>query len=142
MILSSNYLYQMRKALVTSIFFLGMLSAYGQDFQEINNDPSHQGFNLMESYPKYPGGIEGFFSDLKNNIEMPKKAIKKGIHGSVKVRFVVQTDGSISEISIIESDDKIFNPSAINAIEGLKKWKPGIQKGNPIKVAYQQKINF
>jgi TonB family protein len=96
----------------------------------------------MESYPKYPDGIEGFFSDLKNNIEIPKKAVKKDMHRSVTVGFVVQTDGSISEISIIESDDKIFNQSAINAIEGLKKWKPGIQKGNPIKVAYQQKINF
>ena len=74
---------------------------------------------MIASEPQYPGGIEGFFSDISTHVEIPKKALKKGLHGSVLVRFVVQTDGYISEISILERDNELFNQSTSDVLGKL-----------------------
>lgn len=132
----------MKKVFFTTLLLLYGFYSYGQEYQEINTNPDLEGFSLIESHPQYPGGIEGFNSDLSKNIEIPKKAQKKDLHGSVLVRYVIQVNGSVSEIAIIESDDEIFNKPTIKALKKLKKWKPDIQNGKPVRVAFQQKVKY
>tara|TARA_R110002111_G_scaffold205540_1_gene270116 strand:- start:68 stop:466 length:399 start_codon:yes stop_codon:yes gene_type:complete len=132
----------MKNALFTTLFLLYGIYTFGQEYNEINSNPDFKGFSLIESHPQYPGGIEGFKADLSKNIEIPKKVKKNDLHGSVLIRFIIQVDGSVSEIAIIESDDKLFNKPTIKAIKKLKKWKPAIQNGKSVKVAFQQKVNY
>jgi len=130
------------KLLVVVCTFFFSINCHAQEYQEINNNPDFKGFSLIESYPQYPGGIDGLLEDISERAIIPEKAIKKGLHGSVTVSFIVQVDGSISEIEIIESDNKIFNQPTIDVLTHLEKWKRSIQRGEPVKVKFEQKIKY
>jgi protein TonB len=58
------------------------------------------------------------------------------------VRYVVQLDGSIGEVVVVEKVHPLIDEEAVRVIKLMKKWKPGRQKGVPVKTAYQQPINF
>lgn len=112
------------------------------NYQEVLPNEKVEGFSLIDRYPMYPGGKEGIAKDIQKELKYPEKAKQKKIEGKAILRYVVEVDGSIGEVKVLESDNPQFAKEAIRVIKSLKKWKPAIQQGHPVKSAYEQVFHF
>ena len=92
--------------------------------------------------PEFLGGDEKLFEYLANNITYPKEAKEKGIQGKVYVQFIVEKDGSISDVKVIKGIGDGCDKEALRAINEMPRWKPGTQKGKPVRVRYNLPINY
>lgn len=96
----------------------------------------------VEVLPEFPGGEEGFFNYLKNEIKYPKEAKQSGVSGKVYVRFVVGKNGEIIEAQVLHGPGYGLNDEALRVIQAMPAWSPGIQNGHPVKVEFKIPINF
>ena len=92
--------------------------------------------------PKFPGGEKALMDYVSNNVKYPEEAKNKNIAGRVFVSFVVEKDGSIGEVKVLRGIGGGCDEEAVRVIKGMPKWKPGIQKGKPVRVSYQIPIYF
>ena len=99
-------------------------------------------FDVVEQMPEYPGGMEALFEFLKNNIKYPEDAQKQKVEGRVIATFVVETDGSISNIEVVKHAFPSLDAEAVRVIQAMPKWAPGKQKGQAVRVKYTIPINF
>ena len=112
-------------------------------------------FSVVEQMPEYEGGRDALIADLVKGIVYPESAKQAGVQAKVFIGFVIDKEGNIQspeiikivsvnggEISLDESIEEDFTSAAIEAISGLKKWKPGMQEGKPVKVKYALPIAF
>lgn len=83
-----------------------------------------------------------FSEYLQENLRYPKEAIDKGIQGKVMVKFIVNEDGSLSDIHITKGIGGGWDEEAVRVIKNMPPWKPGKDKGIPVKVYYSQPFNF
>jgi TonB family protein len=113
-----------------------------KDYQEINPNKGSSGFSLVDQWPMYPNGEIGISQHIKQELSYPEKALTDSIQGRVVVKYVVQTDGSVGEIEVVESVHPLLDKEAKRVIRAMEKWKPAIQEGKPIKAAYLQAFNF
>jgi len=108
-----------------------------------SNDPNNPVFEVVEIMPEFPdGGMSGLMQFLSKNIQYPINAQKNHTQGRVTVQFVVNKDGSISEPKIIRRVDPDLDGEAIRVISLMPKWKPGMQKGQPVRVKYTVPVMF
>ena len=108
-----------------------------------SNDPNNPVFEVVEIMPEFPdGGMSGLMQFLSKNIQYPINAQKNHTQGRVTVQFVVNKDGSISEPKIIRGLDLDLDGEAIRVISLMPKWKPGMQKGQPVRVKYTVPVMF
>ena len=108
-----------------------------------SNDPNNPVFEVVEIMPEFPdGGMSGLMQFLSKNIQYPINAQKNHTQGRVTVQFVVNKDGSISEPKIIRGVDPDLDGEAIRVISLMPKWKPGMQKGQPVRVKYTVPVMF
>lgn len=107
------------------------------------DDPDNPVFEVVETMPEYPnGGMPGMMEFLSKNIRYPVNAQKNGTQGRVTVQFIVNTDGSISNIGILRRVDPELDGEAVRVISAMPKWKPGMQKGKPVRVKYTVPVMF
>ena len=99
-------------------------------------------FDVVEKMPEYPGGQAALFEYLNGNIKYPDDAAKKQIEGRVLVTFVVNTDGSITDIEVFKKAFPSLDAEAVRVISGMPKWVPGEQKGQKVRVKYTVPISF
>ena len=99
-------------------------------------------YQIVEEMPQYPGGEEALMEYVSKNIVYPQEAQEKGISGRVFVGFIVEKDGSVSEVKVLRGIGGGCDEEAVRVISGLPKWKPGKQEGKPVRVSYQMPINF
>lgn len=100
-------------------------------------------YEVVENMPEFPdGGMPGLMKYLSDNIRYPEAAHKAGIQGRVTVQFVVGKDGSIGNVSILRGVNADLDAEAIRVISSMPKWKPGTQKGEPVKVKYTVPVMF
>lgn len=99
-------------------------------------------FDVVEEMPQYPGGPQALFEFLSNNVKYPEEAEKAGIQGRVIATFVVETDGSISQPTIVKSVDPLLDAEALRVISAMPKWKPGKQNGQVVRVKYTVPLSF
>lgn len=108
-----------------------------------SNDPNNPVFEVVEIMPEFPdGGMSGLMQFLSKNIQYPINAQKNHTQGRVTVQFVVNKDGSISEPKIIRGVNPDLDGEAIRVISLMPKWKPGMQKGQPVRVKYTVPVMF
>ena len=108
-----------------------------------SNDPNNPVFEVVEIMPEFPdGGMSRLMRFLTKNIQYPINAQKNHTQGRVTVQFVVNKDGSISEPKIIRGVDPDLDGEAIRVISLMPKWKPGMQKGQPVRVKYTVPVMF
>ena len=101
------------------------------------DDPDNPVFEVVESMPEFPGGgMTAMMQFLSKNIKYPVNAQKNGTQGRVTVQFIVNADGSISNIGIIRGVDPELDGEAVRVISTMPNWKPGTQKGKPVRVKY------
>lgn len=99
-------------------------------------------FSAVEIEPAYPGGIDKLYNFLVNNIRYPDYARQNNIRGKVIIQFVVEKDGSLSDIKVIRSPDKSLSDEAVRLVNLLPKWRPGMQNGKLVRVMFTMPISF
>ena len=99
-------------------------------------------FDIVEQMPKYPGGQAALFEFISKNVKYPDDAVKKKVEGKVFVTFVVDTDGKITDVSLMRKVFPSLDAEAIRVISAMPNWIPGKQKGQVVRVKYTVPIMF
>ena len=99
-------------------------------------------FDVVEVMPQFPGGQIAMMKYIMENMKYPKQAMKEGIQGRVAVRFIVEKDGSISDVKPILSVHPLLNKEAVRVVKSMPKWTPGKQNGKPVRVRFNLPIMF
>ncbi len=99
-------------------------------------------FTVVESMPEFPGGMGKLMNYLASNIKYPPLAKESGIQGRVFINFVVETDGRISKVKILRGIGGGCDEEAVRVVEAMPKWKPGMQRGKPVRVSYNLPVKF
>jgi protein TonB len=110
---------------------------------DTTNRPNHRINDVFEitQQPEYPGGIEKFYKDVYAKIRYPETAIEHGIEGNVPVEFVIEPDGSMSNIKALRNES-VLGDETVRVFSNLNKWKPGRNDGKPVRVRYNITIKF
>jgi len=110
----------------------------GQDGTE-TDEP----FFLVEVMPSFKGGDLNKFRDwVQRRTNYPQIAIDNKIQGKVFLTFIIETDGSVSNVTIVKGVDPIIDDEAVKAIQSSPKWSPGLQRGQSVRVRYSMSLNF
>ncbi|UCS93206.1 energy transducer TonB [Echinicola marina] len=99
-------------------------------------------FDVVETMPTPPGGMEGWNKYLSKNLKYPTQARRMGIEGTVYVVFVVNTDGSIQDVGILRGIGGGCDEEAMRVVKNAPAWEPGKQRGRPVRVKMRLPIRF
>ncbi|MDR2920783.1 MAG: TonB family protein [Tannerella sp.] len=99
-------------------------------------------FIVVETMPKYPGGDAALMSYIAQSIKYPAMAIERGIEGSVVCSFIIDKDGSITDIEVLRGIDVSLDKEAVRVIGLMPKWSPGMQRDKAVRVKYTLPIRF
>lgn len=99
-------------------------------------------FTVVEESPGFPGGDVKRIQFLQDNIRYPQMARESGIQGTVYVTFVVEKDGSVTDVRILRGIGGGCDEEAIRVIRAMPKWNPGKQRGKPVRVQFNMPIKF
>jgi TonB family protein len=110
----------------------------GQDGTE-TDEP----FFLVEVMPSFKGGgLDKFRTWVQNRTTYPKEAVDLKIRGTVFLTFIVEKDGSVSNVTIVKGVNPLLDNEAVKAISESPKWTPGLQRGEAVRVRYSIPLNF
>lgn len=99
-------------------------------------------FESVEINPDPPGGMAAFRKWIADNYQYPQGAIDAGVKGTISVSFVVEKDGSLTDIKVLRDLSYGTGQAAENLLKRARKWNPGIQNGRPVRVAYTLPIKL
>jgi protein TonB len=99
-------------------------------------------FQVVETMPSFPGGDAARMKFLQENITYPQMARESGIQGIVYATFVVEPNGSVSDVRIMRGIGGGCDEEAIRVIKSMPKWNPGMQRGKPVRVQFTMPIKF
>ncbi len=99
-------------------------------------------FEVVEQMPSFPGGDAALMQFLSKNIKYPVVAEENGIQGRVIATFVVERDGSITDVKVVKSVDPSLDKEAIRVLKSMPKWIPGKQNGSAVRVKYTVPVTF
>ena len=97
---------------------------------------------VAEEQPEFPGGLAALMTYIQKNLKYPPEAAKNGIGGRVNVTFIVEKDGTLSNIGIIRSPDPSLSKEAIRVVSSMPKWQAGRNQGKLVRVKYVLPITF
>lgn len=112
------------------------------DFGEYGDEDTGEAevFVVVEDTPSFPGGnVQKWIS---KNVKYPVLAMENGIQGKVYIQFVIEKDGSITDVKVVRGVDASLDKEAVRVVKAMPKWKPGKQRGKPVRVSYTLPINF
>ncbi len=102
-----------------------------------------QPFFMVEDAPDFQGGGQDGFRDwIMSQLKYPQIAAENGIQGTVHIRFVVNTDGSVSDVEVIRGVDPSIDREAVRVISSSPQWTPGKQRGRPVRVFFHFPVGF
>lgn len=99
-------------------------------------------FQVVEQDPEFPGGVEALYKYIQSNIKYPQLAKENNITGRVFVTFVVEKDGSVSNVKAARDIGGGCGAEAVRVVKSMPKWKPGKQRGKAVRAAYTLPVNF
>ena len=99
-------------------------------------------YQIVEKMPQYTGGESALMKYVSENIKYPEKAKEDGIQGRVFISFVIEKDGSVSNVKVVRGIGGGCDEEAARVIAGMPKWQPGMQKGKPVRVNYMMPVFF
>lgn len=112
----------------------------GECFQE---DGSPRPFTRFQQAPQYPGGEQALFNYISTNLQYPPKARKKNIQGRVVLTFVLNKDGSVSDVQVVKGIGGGCDEEAVRLVSEMPRWQPGlIDDDQPVKVKYTLPLRF
>jgi len=110
--------------------------------QVIQQEAPKEIFTVVEEQPTYPGGDEARIKFLQENIKYPEEAKELGVQGKVFVTFVVEVDGSITDVRVLRGIGAGCDEEAIRVVKSMPKWQPGKQRGQAVRVQFNLPIKF
>ncbi|MDF2433068.1 MAG: periplasmic protein TonB [Mucilaginibacter sp.] len=114
----------------------------GTSDQKVTEEDPNKIFTAGEQQPEFPGGVEAFYKYLGKSIRYPAVARENGTQGRVIVSFVCERDGSLTDIKVVRGIGDGCDEEAVRVLRSSPHWKPGIQNGRPVRVAYSVPISF
>ena len=117
-------------------------NSIASDSVNVDEEENLSTYEMVESMPSFPGGPSALFEYLARNIMYPVVAEENGIQGRVIVTFIVEKDGSITDVRVIKPVDPSLDKEAMRVIKSMPRWIPGIQKGVPVRVKYTVPVTF
>ena len=109
---------------------------------KIKEEDVDQIFQIVEDRPEPEGGLAAFYGYVADNLEYPEKAVRLNISGVVFVKFVVEKDGRLTDVNVIKGIGAGCDEEAVRVIESAPAWKPGKQRGKPVRVYMTVPIRF
>ena len=124
--------------------FLSSVSAFSQN--DIPEEPvknktidENEIYQQVEQRPEFPGGLQAFYEFIGKNYRVPKV---KSLKGKVFVQFVIEKDGSVTDIKVVRDLGHGTAKEAIRVLKKSPKWTPGVQKGKNVRVMFSLPINI
>ncbi len=108
----------------------------------LKSDSTTNVFTFVETQPEFPGGNEELMKFLVQNLKYPSLAKENNIQGIVYVSFIVERDGSISNVRVLRGIGGGCDEEAARVIKLMPKWKPGVQKGKTVRTNFSIPIKF
>ena len=105
----------------------------------VDNDSIYE---ICQVMPQFPGGERAMMEFMASNVHYPEEAKEKGIEGRVFVNFVVEKDGSVTEVKVRKGIGKLCGEEAVRVVKAMPKWTPGMQDGKPVRVHYNVPFFF
>ena len=99
-------------------------------------------FQVVEEDATFPGGTAELMKYLQKNIKYPSICQEQGIQGRVIVQFVVEKDGSITDVQVIKAINPYLDKEAVRVVSTMPKWSPGKQRGKPVRVRFTLPVTF
>ena len=113
------------------------------DYVEVEPEPEEEEiFMVVEDSPEFPGGINALLDYLRKNIKYPAICRESNIQGRVIVSFIVNKDGAIVDPEVVKGVHPSLDKEALRVISSMPNWKPGAQRGKPVRVRYTVPVNF
>ena len=106
------------------------------------SESSTKVYDAVDEMPSFPGGLNGLMTFLAQNMVYPVTAQENGVQGRVIVSFVVETDGSITDVKVARSVDPSLDREAMRVVKAMPKWTPGKKDGKPVRVKYTVPVVF
>lgn len=120
-----------------------VVEIYAPVLQAEEEEVEEEIFVIVEDMPKFRGGdINKFREWVQKRVRYPELAAENGIQGRVFITFVVEPNGTVSNVSISRSVDALLDEAAKEAVSASPKWEPGMQRGRPVRVRYSIPIIF
>lgn len=130
-------------SVLTLTLFCGALCAQVKiDTPKDNDSTDSEIFTVVETEPEFPGGYQALYQYLGANIKYPEQAKAENISGTVFVRFVVEKDGSISNIKLMRDIGGGCGAEAVRVLSEMPHWNPARQRGKRVRALYQLPIKF
>ena len=104
-----------------------------------SNNKAH---NIVEQQPMFPGGTPALYEYLNNNLRYPSIARECEVQGRVVVSFIVEKDGSVSNLTVVRSVDPMLDKEALRLVRGMPKWIPGKLNGEAVRTRYLLPVAF
>ncbi len=109
---------------------------------EEEEEDTEEIFLIVEEAPEFPGGTRALYKYISTHVRYPVIAQENGVQGKVYVKFVVNEEGKVSNATITRGVDQSLDSEALRVVNSLPRFKPGKQRGRPVKVFYDALINF
>ncbi len=133
----------MKKLMIVALMTLcGVTTLLAQKTVVSQKAQQEDPFTVVEQMPEFPGGTEGMFKFMKDNMKYPEDAQKQQIEGRVLVQFIVEKDGSLSNVNVLRSVFPSLDAEAVRVVKAMPNWKPGRQKGEPVRVKFTIPLMF
>ena len=97
---------------------------------------------MVEQKPSFPGGDGEMMKWLSNNIQYPPAAAEEGVSGKVTVEFIIEKDGSVSNVKVVRGKHPALDAEAVRVVKKMPKWTPGRNNGAPVRVTYMLPVSF
>ncbi len=112
------------------------------EVEEPEEEETEEVFLIVEEPPAPVGGMEAFYNYVNENIQYPRQARTMRIEGRVFVQFVVDKDGSITNVEVLKGIGGGCDEEAVRVVKNAPKWNPGKQRGRPVRVKMVLPITF
>ena len=113
-----------------------------QPVEQPKHEEENKVFDIVEEMPSFPGGMAALNKYLHDNVHYPVVAQENGVQGRVTISFVVEKDGSVTDVKVAKSVDPSLDKEALRVVKSMPRWTPGKQNGATVRVKYNVPVNF
>ena len=114
----------------------------GAGVEEVVEEEAQTIFIVVEESASFPGGIQEMTNFIKNNLKYPQQARETGTQGKVFVTFVVERDGSLTDVKVLRDIGSGCGEEAVRVVKSMPKWKPAKQRGKPVRMQFNLPVAF
>ncbi|MCF8298438.1 MAG: M56 family metallopeptidase [Saprospiraceae bacterium] len=112
------------------------------NYFSFGNKDTSKVYMEVEEKPEFIGGDEARIKFIQSNLTYPESARKNGIQGTVYIEFIIEKDGTVSDVKVLRGFNEDCEKEAVRVVSAMTKWKPGKMKGKPVRVKFVMPIKF